>query len=87
MKTSGLKCGVKKSGVEMSLKKFNHDLVSGMRKDLEAMNYHGRTGIFTSKNRKKGAMWVKDAVRRSHFNPLSEESWLDAVLNKELRVL
>ena len=58
-----------------------------MRKDLETMNYHGRNGIFTSKKRKKGAMRVKNAEKRSHFNRLSEESWLGEVSNKELRVL
>ena len=58
-----------------------------MRKDLETMNYHGRNGIFTSKKRKKGKMGSKNAEKRSHFNRLSEESWLAAVSNKELRVL
>ena len=58
-----------------------------MRKDLETMNYHGRNGIFTSKKRKKGTMGSKNAEKRSHFNRLSEESWLGAVSNKELRVL
>ena len=68
-------------------KKVNHDFISGMRKDLETMNYHGRNGTFTSKKRKKGKMGSKNAEKRSHFNRLSEESWLGAVSNKELRVL
>ena len=68
-------------------KNFHHDFISGMRKDLETMNYHGRNGIFTSKKRKKGTMGSKNAEKRSHFNQLSDESWLGAVSNKELRVL